>query len=61
MQFFKKMICKFKGHKYEALTFMANGLYFCDRCGAEMLGRTFADLEPMTQEETDLLLDEEGW
>ncbi len=59
MRFLKRLICKIRGHKYLTRTFTSNALYFCDRCGKEMFDRTFADLEPMTQEERDYLLDVE--
>lgn len=59
MRFLKRLICKIRGHKYRTDTFTSNVLYFCDRCGEEMFGRTSADLEPMTQEERDSFLNDE--
>jgi len=61
IRWLKRQICKIKGHRYEAPVFFTNMLFFCKHCGAEMFGRTFADLEPMTEEERQLMLDSEDW
>jgi len=55
LRLLKRLICKIKGHSYRGLDhgFMSNCLYFCDRCGKELLDRTFEDLEPMTEEERE--------
>jgi len=39
------LVCRFKGHKYGASEFNTWSLCYCRRCGEEMAGRTFADLE----------------
>ncbi len=66
-QFLKRLICKFKGHRYPASAIMPGcALYFCERCGKEMFDRTFDDLRemgPMTDEEQELFMSdfEGGW
>lgn len=61
IRWWKRLICKIKGHRYEAHTLMPNALIFCKRCGSEILGRTFADLEPMTEEEREMLFGDDDW
>jgi hypothetical protein len=53
MNIIKRLICMIRGHRYETPAFHANALYFCACCGREMLGRSFADLEPMTETERE--------
>ncbi len=59
MRFLKRLICRFRGHKCECAIYVLGGdytskaLYFCERCGTELFGRTFEDLEPMTDEERE--------
>lgn len=48
-------VCRIRGHRYETPFFMPNYLYFCARCGREMLNRTFADIKPLTDEEREML------
>lgn len=47
------VVCRFKGCHYDTPVFSANALYFCTRCGKELTGRTFADLEPMSDDEME--------
>ena len=53
IQTVKLPFCWLRGHHYDTPYFHTKSLYFCTRCGREMLGRTFDDLEPMTPEEWD--------
>jgi DNA-directed RNA polymerase subunit RPC12/RpoP len=43
--------CWLRGHHYNTPDFHPKALYFCTRCGREILGRTYDDIEPMTDEE----------
>lgn len=45
--------CRFRGHRFDAPVIRANCLYFCTRCGQEMTGRTFADLDPLSDKELE--------
>ena len=47
------VVCRFKGCHYDTPVFSTNTLYFCTRCGKEITGRTFADLQPLSDEELD--------
>lgn len=47
--------CKARGHNYNNTEFVSYCLYFCTRCRREMFNRTFDDIEPMTEEEVDLM------
>lgn len=47
------LVCRVRGHHYPAPVFRSNCLYFCTRCGKEMLGRTFADIEPISDEDLE--------
>lgn len=47
------IVCHFRGCHFNTYVFRANCLYFCTRCGAEAAGRTFADLEPMSDEDIE--------
>lgn len=49
------LVCHFKGCRFDAPFFHSNCLYFCPRCGKEMLGRTWDDIEPMTDEDREVL------
>ncbi len=49
------LVCHFKGCSYQAPFFYSNCLYFCDRCGKEMLNRGWDDIEPMTDEDRETL------
>ena len=46
-----RVVCLFRGHHYNTPTFTSNVLYLCTRCRREMFDRTFADIEPMSDEE----------
>jgi hypothetical protein len=48
--------CLFLGHRYETAAFHYKCLYHCSCCGRELLGRTLADVEPLTAEEHEMLL-----
>lgn len=48
-------VCRFVGCRYDAPVLRFNTLYFCPRCGKEIAGRTWADLEPLTDEELEEL------
>lgn len=48
-------VCLVRGHRYDTPFFMTNCLYFCARCGREMMGRTSADIKPLTDEEREML------
>lgn len=47
------VVCRFKGCHYDTPVFHPNALHFCTRCGKEVTGRTFADLQPLSDEELD--------
>lgn len=47
------VVCRFKGCHYDTPFFSANCLYHCTRCGKEITGRTFADLQPLSDDELD--------
>lgn len=47
------VVCRFKGCHYDTPVFSTNALYFCTRCGKEITGRTFADLEPISDDEME--------
>lgn len=47
------VVCRFKGCHYDTPVFSTNALYHCTRCGKEITGRTFADLQPLSDEELD--------
>ncbi len=45
-----KIICKFNGHDFgSVVTYSPNVLVFCRRCGEEIAGRKWEDLEPMSE------------
>lgn len=46
-------LCLAPQHEYAAPFFHGNALCFCAHCGTEIAGRTFDDLEPMTDEERE--------
>ncbi|MDT3735535.1 MAG: hypothetical protein ROZ00_04870 [Denitratisoma sp.] len=46
-------VCPVAGCRYNASVLRLNTLYFCRRCGKEIAGRTFADLEPMSAEDIE--------
>jgi hypothetical protein len=48
-----RVVCTFKGCHYDTPVFCTNALYLCTRCGKEVTGRTFADLQPMSSDELD--------
>ena len=54
-QGFGTIVCYFKGCHYDAPFFHTNALYFCTRCGKEITGRTWDDIEPMTDEDLETL------
>lgn len=50
------LVCKSKGRcKFNTPVFQSHCLYFCSRCGKEICGRTFNDLEPMSAEEVEMM------
>ncbi len=55
--------CSVFGHQWpeslNRLGFSSNTLYFCRVCNEELLGRSFEDLEPMTDEEREHFLNYE--
>jgi hypothetical protein len=54
------IICWFRGHQYEAPVFTANTLCFCQRCGKEIAGGSFEDLEPIDPDDLDSFTDNIG-
>lgn len=46
------LVCQFRGHDYPFYEIHSYSLYFCTRCHREMFGRTFADLRPMSDEDS---------
>lgn len=49
-------VCRFKGHDFGSVIYISPSvLTFCRRCREELQGRTFADLEPMTDEDREHL------
>ena len=48
-------VCRVGGCRYDAPVLRFNALYFCTRCGKEIAGRSFADLEPMSAEDIEEL------
>ncbi|HJW55856.1 MAG TPA: hypothetical protein VJ577_11330 [Burkholderiaceae bacterium] len=55
VQNIKRAVCLIRGHSYNTPEFRGNSLYFCSRCGREMFGRTFADIEPMSDDEIEMM------
>jgi len=47
------VVCRVKGCHYDTPVFSGNTLYFCTRCSKELTGRTFADLQPMSDEDLE--------
>ena len=47
------LVCLVKGCHYDTPVFNTNSLHFCTRCGKELTGRTFADLQPMSDEDLE--------
>lgn len=45
-KFCARWVCSYAGHDFHAAGFSFDTLNFCRRCGEEISGRTFADLEP---------------
>lgn len=43
----RQTVCRIRGHRSDALDFDGYHLYPCTRCGADIAGRTWADIEPM--------------
>lgn len=59
MRFFKGLICKIVDHDYPSECFSCNDLYFCVRCGKEILDGTIDDLvdmEPVSSEELEEII-----
>lgn len=48
-----RVVCLFRGHHYDTPVLNPRCLYFCIRCNHELAGRTFDDLEPMTDEDLE--------
>lgn len=48
-----RVVCTFKGCHYDTPVFSTNALYLCTRCGKEVTGRTFADLQPISDDELE--------
>ena len=50
------LVCWAKGCcNYSTPDFHGNRLYFCSRCGKEICGRTFEDLQPMSEEDVEMM------
>lgn len=49
------VVCRFKGCRYDVHFpfYSINALYLCARCGKELAGRTFADLQPMPDDDLE--------
>lgn len=53
---FWKIVCYFKGHDFGSAVYISPAvLTFCRRCGTEIQGRTFDDLEPATDEDLEVM------
>ncbi|WP_020675305.1 hypothetical protein [Geopsychrobacter electrodiphilus] len=60
----KKLICLFKGHDFGDCVYISPSyLTFCRCCGVEIQGRSFDDLEPLTDEDREHLefIDDWDW
>lgn len=55
MKLWNKLVCATRGHNYPCSIFTTSALCFCQRCGTEIAGRSFNDLEPIADEDRDLL------
>jgi hypothetical protein len=53
----RRPLCLVLGCEFDTPAFRAGCLYTCTRCGCEMLGRTFEDLEPMPVDDFDRFFD----
>lgn len=54
---YPRLECAARGHHdYPGLTIGGNSLQYCQVCGQEALGRTTADLTPLTDEEREQLM-----
>ena len=51
----KKLSCEVFGHDYPGHSYHGNTLHFCRCCGKEMTDRGFDELDPLTDEENDIL------
>lgn len=49
------LVCRVRGHHYNTPAFHSQCLYFCTRCNEELLGRTWADILPLSDEEQEML------
>lgn len=55
-RFFARLICRLRGHDFGAVVYVSPSmLCCCERCGEDIQGRSFDDLEPMTDEDYDHL------
>lgn len=55
-QLIRKIHCHFKGHDFGNAVYVSPAvLTFCRRCGREIQDRTFDDLEPMTDQDYEML------
>lgn len=53
---FKRLLCVLLGHDFPAVGhYHPDVLIHCSRCGNELLGRTSADIEPISEEEREAL------
>ncbi|HKI74981.1 MAG TPA: hypothetical protein VJ998_10070 [Pseudomonadales bacterium] len=48
-----RLICWFRGHRYEAPVLDGNSLCFCRRCSKEIADGSFEDLEPIDPADLD--------
>lgn len=55
-QWLARGVCRLRGCNFPPVyVFRTNALYFCTRCGEELTGRTFADLQPLSDEDLEEL------
>lgn len=48
----RQTLCRIKGHDYGAVVYISPAvMHLCARCGRDVCGRTFDDLEPMNEED----------
>ena len=51
---FLKVVCMLRGHDFGPVVYVSPSvLIHCSRCGEELLGRSFDDLEYMTEEDRE--------
>lgn len=58
MHIINQLICLFRGHDFGDVVYISPAvLTHCHKCGAEIQGRTTKDLEPMTDQDYEILED----